>query len=267
MRNALALIALISTSSLYPAHTKQHDIILWDLHDVILKSSGALGALWHYEHNTAAFKQAPLTLLRELFAMLLYNLFYEGSSEKYIELAYKYNNPHLAELILRICNAQEPITGTIEIMKELHIQGYAQHIGSNIGIHAFRQLTDPEQYPQLQHIFQLVNLKKSQVVDSRDIRKPNPQFFLEYLHKNHLSTKKRRIIFIDDRSENVNTARALGFTGITFQNPDQLRKDLINLGISLTPALPRRTTPLGTRTPRAPLVCISFPRISCAHLP
>ena len=46
-----------------------------------------------------------------------------------------------------------------------------------------------------------------------------------------LGVEPARILFVDDREENVRVARRLGLTGVVFRSPPQLRTDLERLGL------------------------------------
>ena len=59
--------------------------------------------------------------------------------------------------------------------------------------------------------------------------KPDPEFFTLGLEK--LSLSARGCVFIDDREENVETARTLGMAGIRFLSVYQLESDLTALGL------------------------------------
>jgi glucose-1-phosphatase len=59
--------------------------------------------------------------------------------------------------------------------------------------------------------------------------KPNPLIFREALRACKVSASEA--VYIDDISAFVEAARALGFVGIQFRSPEQLRGDLAALGI------------------------------------
>lgn len=56
------------------------------------------------------------------------------------------------------------------------------------------------------------------------VRKPDPKAYTILLETLHLPATD--IIFIDDRSENVEQAKALGIDAILFESPEQLRNEL-----------------------------------------
>jgi len=71
----------------------------------------------------------------------------------------------------------------------------------------------------------------SKVVPSYLLRelKPYPDFYKKMLKR--LEAKAEECVFIDDKKENVNTAKMMGMTGIEFKSAAQLEQDLIKLGI------------------------------------
>lgn len=62
-------------------------------------------------------------------------------------------------------------------------------------------------------------------------RKPFHVFYQKLLDRYNIDPAKS--LFIDDNLRNVKAAEELGIKGIYFQNADQLKKELINLGIQL----------------------------------
>jgi len=62
-------------------------------------------------------------------------------------------------------------------------------------------------------------------------RKPFAVFYQKLLNRYKVDPAKS--LFIDDNLRNVKAAEELGIKGIHFHNPDQLKKELINLGIEL----------------------------------
>lgn len=209
-------------------------IILWDIHDVLLKRSGILRTLWNHPNWGRTVKHSSIGLLKDLLYLGCCHLFRKTSSEQYIQATRTHNNPDMEQLILQLTNAQQPIPDMKEIIDELHAAGYEQLVASNIGKTPFRALTDPNQFPLLAPVFQHINVEKSLFVSDENglfIRKPNPQFFSFYLRKNNLNPKTTPFIFIDDNSKNIEAARTVGIEGILFKNPTQLREELQKRGL------------------------------------
>jgi FMN phosphatase YigB (HAD superfamily) len=59
------------------------------------------------------------------------------------------------------------------------------------------------------------------------INKPNPEIYFRALER--LQTPAEQSVFIDDRLENLEGARAVGMYGILFLSPEQVKRDLLNL--------------------------------------
>ena len=221
------------------SNTTEKPIILWDLHEVLLEQKNPFWAIVSYPHLSNVIKYFSLSLFYEIVPLAISNLWSSVSSEEYIHLAKKHNNPYLKELILQIANAQHPKKYMIPLLKELNALGYENHIGSNIGPSSYYALINKNEYPQLASIFNIMNLKTSQISNYIDdniiLKKPYDEYYLNYLTKNNIDLKKQPVIFIDDTRANVITAKKLGFDAILFKHPYQLRNELIARGIPLTP--------------------------------
>jgi putative hydrolase of the HAD superfamily len=61
------------------------------------------------------------------------------------------------------------------------------------------------------------------------LRKPEPAIYKRAL--DILGKPAERILFIDDRAENVAGAQAVGMKGIRFVGEDELRQELVSLGV------------------------------------
>jgi putative hydrolase of the HAD superfamily len=70
----------------------------------------------------------------------------------------------------------------------------------------------------------------------RRITKPDAAIYRYALEK--LGTLPEETLFIDDREENVRAAIAMGMKGIVFTNVDQLRRELVALGLDKELPLP-----------------------------
>ena len=63
--------------------------------------------------------------------------------------------------------------------------------------------------------------------------KPDPVIYRHSLSLLRIAPSET--IFVDDREENIQAARAAGIQGILFESVSQLRKDLQELGFSILP--------------------------------
>lgn len=61
------------------------------------------------------------------------------------------------------------------------------------------------------------------------VRKPDPRIYTYTLNK--LNIKPEEGVFIDDKESSLVPARQMGITTILFTSPEQLRSDLIKLGV------------------------------------
>ena len=227
-----SLFQLHSVCATAQISNTQDTIFVWDIHNVIMNPGSKLRAIKKYPNKKKALRQ---TKLRHKFVTcLIKSRFKKISSEELFALGKRYNNPYFTQMILCADSAQKPMDETISIIQELAQNGYRHHIASNIGPSTFQAITDAEQYPQFQYIFQHFDLKKSQVVDNPKLLKPNPQFFKQYLEKNNIDLNKTRVIFIDDKIKNIRSARSVGLEGIHFKSANQLRKELVKMGISIS---------------------------------
>ena len=215
----------------YAPCTAQFTIILWDIHDVILKKnhSKMIRELF-YAKKWPLFKKTSRKLLYDLYRLSREK---EKTGEAFLEIALQHDNMALVDLIKQVANQQKPIDDTVAIIKELKQNGYVNHIGSNIGPIIFDDLKQ-----KLPDVFKsnLFDFDKSQLASYKKgkvLCKPDTTFFIQYLQKNNLDPNKTKIIFIDDKIENVEAAQQVGIIGIHFKNPNQLRVDLINHGIHI----------------------------------
>ncbi len=219
----------------FSAHAK--DIILWDLHDVLLKRCGTGAALW--TNIGPAFANMSWAAFGELLALFAQQTYREISSEEMIKIAQKHHIPEFKDLIFEVGNAQCINPGMDKLVQELDSLGIDQHLGSNIGRKVFEQLRNKKRYPEINRsLLDYLDLSKSKVVQYSChgiTKKPNPAYFEEYLAHTKLNPKKDRIIFVDDKLINVMSAKKMGLIGIQFKNSQQLREELQRLGIKVQP--------------------------------
>ncbi len=64
--------------------------------------------------------------------------------------------------------------------------------------------------------------------------KPDPAIYKHALSL--LETPPSKVLFVDDREENIQAARATGIRGILFESVERFRKDLQELGFPILPA-------------------------------
>jgi FMN phosphatase YigB (HAD superfamily) len=214
-------------------------IFLWDLHDVVLKKDWRklTRTAWHYLWHPGLRQTINKPLLRGIVDLIKKSANgIETSAEEYIWLAEHHNNHNFCQMVRDLQNAQSLNPGMVEIIQALSAQGCIHHVGSNIGYSCFQELINPVTYPQFKLLFSYFDLPSSQVVcfDSKHIvKKPQKDFFTTYLTKNSIDLTTTRVIFIDDKWDNIAAALKAGLTAIQFKNPKQLKKSLRRIGITI----------------------------------
>lgn len=217
---------------------QQKPIILWDLHDVIFNQQNPIPIIVRYLHIRQVISYTSLPLLKDLILELVTNIVQQKSTENYLNIIRKHNNPYLEDLLIRVANAMQIIPTMDHLVYELASLGYTQHIGSNIGPRAFKKLIDSQLYPEFASIFDQFDIPASQIAqwqDNKLIRKPDVHYFQLYLDKNNLNPFEQPIIFIDDNYRNIQAAQSLGFDTILFKHPYQVRTELRQRGITIAP--------------------------------
>lgn len=231
----------ISSSAFLP----NAKVIAFDLREVLVTRTpaGMLRTLWSYDHKLAAIS-SPRLIGRCLSLLAQWIISPRAETkrmyveEKMIQAAQEHKNDALALLIRRVTNLEQVIKGMPELVKELREQGYTLQIASNISEPAFAHLTNPNNYPALHntlfHYFDLENSQTSFYKKDKPaevVKKPDAEFFAQYINKNNLGAFKEKVIFIDNKKENIDAAQKAGLHAILFKNVDQLRDELKKLEI------------------------------------
>ncbi len=73
-----------------------------------------------------------------------------------------------------------------------------------------------------------------------NMAKPDPAIYRHVLKE--LGTRPEETLFIDDKHENIEAARALGMRAIEFTDVDRLREELVVTGLADSLPLPHNTT-------------------------
>ena len=109
-----------------------------------------------------------------------------------------------------------PITGTVDILNELHKQGAPLYALTN---------WSAETFPLALNRFDFLGKFKGIVVSGHEkVAKPDRRIF--DLIAERYDLKPSSTLFIDDNPPNIATAKALGFTAIHFTSPENLRAEL-----------------------------------------
>ncbi|QEL00317.1 HAD family phosphatase [Olivibacter sp. LS-1] len=115
-----------------------------------------------------------------------------------------------------------PIAGTVAILEQLKKSGKHKLFG----------LTNwsAETFPIALRRFDFFSLFDGILVSGTErLRKPHPAFYQLLLDRYHLMANE--CLFIDDNIRNTDAARQFGIQSITFENPDQLKEELIRLQV------------------------------------
>lgn len=130
---------------------------------------------------------------------------------------------------------------------EREIRLFYDHVGETIRTYPYtvrwiRSLEKNGYIPIYYLIFQRALMKKQQknfllkrrttgAIFSYQVKciKPEVEIYKLLLDRYHLVPQE--CVFIDDRPENIETAEKLGITGIQFQNQQQAKRRLLELGV------------------------------------
>ena len=109
-----------------------------------------------------------------------------------------------------------PIAGTVALFEKLHQNGHDLFGLSN---------WSAEKYVVAKKQFPFLNKFKAIVVSGEvKMIKPNPAIY--HLLLKLINKQAADCLFIDDSKANIEVAKKLGFHTISFQNPDNLKKQL-----------------------------------------
>ncbi len=114
-----------------------------------------------------------------------------------------------------------PIDGTVAILAQLKSTGHEIHALTN---------WSSETFPIARNRYDFLDWFEHIVVSGEEkVIKPDPRIYQILLDK--IGRNAYECVFIDDGIKNIEAARQLGFTGIHFRRPEQLRTELAAHGI------------------------------------
>lgn len=115
-----------------------------------------------------------------------------------------------------------PIKGTVQIFKQLKESGsYKLYALTN---------WSAELFPIALERYDFLHWFDGRVVSGEEkMRKPFPEFYQLILDRFQLNVNET--LFIDDNTRNAKAAEAMGLKTIIFKSPQQLKEELVNLGI------------------------------------
>lgn len=114
-----------------------------------------------------------------------------------------------------------PIHESVDILMDIKRRGYP--------IYALSNWNDVK-FPIAQEVFPFLRLFDGRIV-SGDVKLAKPDPLIYQLLLDTYKLNPRECLFIDDRQDNVDAARALGIEAVQFISPRQLERDLIEYGI------------------------------------
>jgi 2-haloacid dehalogenase len=118
-----------------------------------------------------------------------------------------------------------PIWGTVAILHDLKAQGYPVYALSNWSEEKFR-LVRPR-YPFFDWFEKII------LSGEVKLAKPDPRIFRLLLEQ--IERRAEECLLIDDAQANIAVAQELGFRTIWFRSPEQLQKELREIGIGEWP--------------------------------
>ena len=114
-----------------------------------------------------------------------------------------------------------PIAGTVDILREVRDRGYRVYALTN---------WSGETFPRARGMFPFLDWFEGIVVSGDErIRKPDPEIWRRTIERFQLDPATT--VYIDDMPRNAEVAASLGFRAIRFESPDQLRAQLVDLGV------------------------------------
>ena len=115
----------------------------------------------------------------------------------------------------------KPITGTINLLKEVKATGYNTYALSNFPDKGFNQV---------ESIYNFWDNFDGMVISAKEgYIKPEPELYKILLQRYNLQPEET--LFIDDSQENIAGAKRVGMKGIVFNNPEKLKEQLSNYNI------------------------------------
>ena len=119
-----------------------------------------------------------------------------------------------------------PIEGTVAVLEELKDAGHELHALTN---------WSAEKFPIARERYAFLTWFETILVSGEHgLIKPDPRIFELLLER--IGREATACIYIDDNAGNAEAAAALGFDAVHFQNPEQLRRDLVGRGVLRGPS-------------------------------
>jgi 2-haloacid dehalogenase len=138
-------------------------------------------------------------------------------------------HPHYTEQIWAWWRRSEemisgPIEGSVTVVEQLLAAGVDCYGLTNM---------EAQTYPLRYARYPFLRALRGTIVSSAEgVIKPDPEIFRRLLTR--FALEAARTVFIDDAPRNIAAAAALGLVAVRFESPEQLRRDLVELGLPLS---------------------------------
>jgi len=204
---------------------QKNTVIVFDLHGVLFSSSWrqVIYLLWQCPYKLRGF----ILLFNPLLMYTMFSGIYKKHVIEQVINTLVEKHPAftpIKETAIAVANAQKVNQKTLNILKNLHTQGFKLIAFSNIGERSIEVLR--ERYQDIFNLFTHVIHTSAQ---DNYIAKPSTQAFAKLLA--HLDLGTEQVIFIDDTPKNLKCAQQMGLQPIRFFNSAVLEIMLENLEI------------------------------------
>lgn len=203
--------------------------LLCDIGGVVIDDNGYLSFFGRFEEATGKSKEELYVDIVKNPALCDYERGDIGRAEFWLKIMQQYKLP--LEALKRIREEWPtilyPIQGTIDLLKELR---------GKVTLVALTNVTD-SMAAYLRQKYDVYSLF-DKVVLSYEVgsRKPEPKIYQEALKA--AGCKPNETAFVDNFYENLAAAQKLGIPAVHFENPSQLRRELLRLGFPLAHSAP-----------------------------
>ncbi len=203
--------------------------LLCDVGGVVIDDNGYLEFFGRFEQATGRSKEELYVDIVKNPALCDYERGDISRAEFWLRIMQQYRLP--LEALKRIReewpSVLVPIPGSIELLKELR---------GKVALVAVTNVTD-SMAAYLRQKYDVYSLFDTAVLsyEARS-RKPEPKIFQDALKA--AACKPAEAVFVDNFFENIAAAQKLGIPSVHFENPAQLRRELIRLGFPLAAAAP-----------------------------
>jgi len=144
----------------------------------------------------------------------------EGVAE--VERTHPHWAPHAAAYLDHFPASLSEVPGSVDVVRDLHAAG--------VPLVGLTNWSDELYYPYAAGRFEVLSLLDDVVVSGEvKVAKPDPRAYLIAAERSGLPID--RLLFVDDRQDNVDAAVALGMAGVVFTGAAALRVDLRARGL------------------------------------